>query len=100
MIACMLLLECIFLPFTYTGQRDPKLTNAGFHTLAGKQKNMKLDLEALVLELTGTIGAACFVIFWMKKKENNPDLPTDKTLKSIETAIKMALRDRFRVKVY
>ena len=68
-ISVMLLLECIFLPFTYTDQPDPKLRNAGFHTLAGKQQDMILDTEALILELVGTLGAACFVIFWMKKKE-------------------------------
>ncbi len=71
-IGVMLLLECIFLPFTYTDKADPKLTNAGFHTLAGKKENMKLDTEALILELAGTIGAACFVIFWMKRLENAP----------------------------
>lgn len=71
-IGVMLLLECIFLPFVYTDQPDPKLRNAGFHTLAGKQQDMKLDAEALILELVGTLGAACFVIFWMKNGNPPP----------------------------
>jgi hypothetical protein len=71
-IGCMILLECIFLPFTYTDSPDPRHTNAGFHTLAGKQQNMKLDREALILELAATIGTAIFAIFWMKGAEDKP----------------------------